>query len=333
MTQPTLPDLPLGTRIRNPFLILDVEVRGGDNPFTVLSLGNATGRLQTAPFWATEAHRVAGITKGDVVQIVGTIRQYREQRQIVVESIRTLPKDQVNWRILLPSVGEVRPYWTTLDTARGQLCGPRLARTLGIFYDDPGFRTQYEQCPASISGHHAQLGGLLKHTCEVAQIALSIARLFASADPELVLAGALLHDIGKLASYRWDGAFEMTVPGTVVGHVVLGSLMLDRRLRAEIPMPCTEEELLLLQHLILSHHGKLEFGAPVVPLNLEAEILHYADNASAKATSMESALQDLANFPGDTKISTRGVWQIDRRRAWRGRSNWGREQPTQSRHA
>lgn len=329
MTQLLLPDLPLGARIQDAFLIMDVEVRGGDNPFTVLSLGNATGRIQTAPFWATEAHRVAGITKGLVVQVIGTVRPYREQRQVSVDSIRIVPKDRVDWQALLPSVGEVSRYWTTLDDWRGRLRASRLARTLGIFYDDPEFRSQYEQCPASTGGHHAELGGLLKHTCEVAQIALGIARHFESADTDLVLAGAMLHDIGKLASYRWDGPFEMTVPGTVIGHVVLGSLMLDRRLRAENPMPCTEDELLLLQHLILSHHGKLEFGAPVVPLTLEAEILHFADNASAKATSMASALQDSANFPGDTPVSTKAVWQIDRRRAWRGRSDWGRhEAPT-----
>jgi 3'-5' exoribonuclease len=114
------------------------------------------------------------------------------------------------------------------------------------------------------------------------------------------------------------------VPGAVIGHVTLGALMLERRVRAAIRMPCTEEELLILQHLILSHHGKLEFGAPVLPMTLEAEILHHADNTSARTASMAGALQDAENFPDGSTLSPRGIWQLDRRRAWRAASDWGR---------
>lgn len=327
MSQPSLPELPLGARVQDPFLVMEVDARGGDTPHTILTLGNATGRIQTAPFWASDAHRIAGISKGNVVQVIGTIGAYRDRRQVAVDSIRVLPKEQVDWQHLMPSVGDVTRYWAAVDKWRASLRGPRLARTLALFYDDPEFRARYGACPASTSGHHAELGGLLKHTCEVAHIASTIAKLFEEADPELVLAGALLHDIGKLESYSWDGTFEVTVPGSVIGHVVLGSLMLDRRVQAEATLPCTEEERLLLQHLILSHHGKLEFGAAVVPMTLEAEILHFADNASAKASSMVDALLDPENFAGSAAISSRTIWQLDRRRAWRGRSDWGRPRP------
>jgi 3'-5' exoribonuclease len=88
-------------------------------------------------------------------------------------------------------------------------------------------------------------------------------------------------------------------------------------------MPCTETELAILHHLILSHHGRLEFGAAVPPMTLEAEVLHYADNASAKTASMADALSDPANFEGDALVSARTVWQLDRRRAYRGKSDWG----------
>lgn len=324
MTQPVLPDLPVGARVQDPFLVMDVEARGGDNPHTIITLGNATGRIQTAPFWSSDAPRIAGIGRGNVVQVIGTVGSYRDRRQLAVDSIRVLPRSEVDWRSLMPSVGDVRRYWEAVDRWRGRIQGPRLAATLGLFYDDPDFRTRYGECPASTAGHHAALGGLLKHTCEVAHIALETARLFAQADPDLVLAGVLLHDIGKLESYRWEGAFDVTVPGSVVGHVVLGALMLDRRVREASRPPCTEQELLVLEHLILSHHGKLEFGAPVAPMTLEAEILHYADNASAKAASMADALADGENFSGDGAVSSRTIWQIDRRRAWRHGSDWGK---------
>jgi 3'-5' exoribonuclease len=324
MTQPILPELPVGTRIRDPLIVLDVESRGGDTPHTILTFGNSTGRLQSAPFWPSDAHKIAGVSRGDVAQVIGTVGSFRERRQLAVDSIRILPRQQVDWHALMPSVGDTSRYWKAVDCWRADIRGPRLARTLGLFYDDPGFRERYEQCPASTAGHHAQLGGLLKHTCEVVHIALAIARLYPAADPDLALAGVLLHDIGKLESYRWDGIFEVTVPGSVIGHVVLGAFMLDRQVRSTSPLPCSEQELLLLEHLVLAHHGKLEFGAPVVPMTLEAEIIHYADNASAKATSMDDALRDPENFPDDLEVSARTIWQLDKRRAWRGQSDWGR---------
>jgi 3'-5' exoribonuclease len=324
MAQPVLPELPVGARVQDPFIVLDLEARGGDTPHTIITLGNATGRMQTAPFWPSDSHKVAGVSRGTVVQVIGTVGSYRDRRQLAVDSLRVLPREQVDWQALMPSAGDVSRYWKAVDRWRADIQGPRLARTIGLFYDDPEFRERYERCPASVSGHHAELGGLLKHTCEVAHIALAVSRLYPAADADLVLAGVLLHDIGKLESYTWDGIFDVTVPGSVIGHVVLGGLMLDRRVRAESPMPCREPELLILQHLVLAHHGKLEFGAPVVPMTLEAEIIHYADNASAKTASMADALADSENFQGTSEVSSRTIWQLDRRRAWRGHSDWGR---------
>lgn len=326
MAQPVLPDLPPGARVQDPLIVVDIESRGGDTPHTILTLGNASGRLPSAPFWASDGHKLAGVVKGAVVEVTGTIGNYRARRQLIVESLRILPSAQVDWRCLMPSVGDTGRYWQEVDRWRGGIRGVRLARTLDLFYADPEFRQRYEECPASTAGHHALLGGLLKHTFEVGQIGLALGELYPAVDRELVVAGALLHDIGKLESYRWEGCFETTVPGAVLGHVVLGAQMLERRLRAESPMPCTEPELMILQHLIISHHGGLEFGAPVPPLTLEAEILHHADNASAKAESMRGALNDPGNFGGKGELSIKGIWQLDRRRAWRGASDWGRPQ-------
>lgn len=324
MAQPVLPELPVGARLQDPFIVLDVESRGGDTPHTILTFGNATGQLPSAPFWPADAHKIAGVNRGNVVQVIGTVGSYRDRRQLAVDSIRVLPREQVDWRALMPAVGDVARYWKAVDRWRADIEAPHLSRTLGLFYDDPLFRARYEECPASLSGHHAQLGGLLKHTCEVAHIALAIAKLYPAADADLVLAGVLLHDIGKLESYRWEGLFEMTVPGSAIGHVVLGAMMLDRRVRGQASAPCTEEELLLLQHLVLSHHGRLEFGAPVAPMTLEAEIIHYADNASAKTASMDEALRLPENFTPESPVSARPIWQLDRRRVWRTSPDWGR---------
>lgn len=318
-----LPGLSQGQRVQDPLLILEVDRRGGDTPHTVLTFANATGRLPSAPFWLEDQPKIAGLTPGDVAQVIGEVALYRGQRQLKVTSIRPLPRGTVDMNRLVPSIGDPATYWKTLDGWRAEIVRPRLAATLNLFYGDDDFRLRYEACPASLTGHHALLGGLLKHTVEVASIARAIARV-CRAEADLVVAGVLLHDIGKLDAYRWEGGlFEMTDAGALHGHVVLGALMVDRAVRAAEPAPCTEQELAILQHLVLSHHGRLEFGAAVAPMTLEAEVLHYADNASAKTASMADALADPDNFDGERLVSARSLWQLDRRRAYRGRSDWG----------
>lgn len=317
-----LKTLPVGAKVQETFLVLGVSIRtqASGDPFTILTLGNSSGSIATEPFWAERQPDVAGLDKGHAVQIIGEVTTYRARPQLRVISIRHLPKGAVDVASLLPSVGAVGRYWETLDAWRREIAKPRLRRVVDLFYEDDWFRERYERCPGAVRGHHAQLGGLLKHTTEVAAIGRTIART-SGADGELVLAGVLLHDIGKLEAYQWDGVFEMTERGRLLGHVVLGALMLERRLAEQPEPPCTVLEREILLHLIVSHHGRLEYGSPVLPMMLEAEILHWADNASAKTASVAEALGDAALFPtGDVSEPVRG---LDGRRVFRGRSDWG----------
>ncbi len=319
--------LAAGARVQDPFLVLDVDERTTKDgkSFTTLTLGNASGTIKTAPFWEEQLHQVAGITKGAVVQVIGESGSYQGTAQLRVTSIRVLPKGSIDYSQLQPSItaAERQRYWESVDKWMGELRAPRLRATLGLFYDDAEFRRRYEQCPAATVGHHAELGGLLKHTVEVISIGRHVAKV-AKADVDLVTAGVLLHDIGKLEAYRWDGAFTPTEKNVLYGHVVLGTLELERRVRAAKPMPCTEQELDILQHIVLSHHGVLEYGAPVRPATLEAEIVHFADNASAKTASFNDALADGSNFEKESLVSQKGLWELDKRRAYRGRSDWGK---------
>src|ERR1041384_5668858 len=142
------------------------------------------------------------------------------------------------------------------------------------------------------------------------------------ADPERVRAGVLLHDIGKLEAYRWDSVFEYTEAHYLIGHVTMGALRLQRVLDAQPQPVCTPEERALLLHLILAHHGRLEYGSPVMPLTLEAEAIHWADSACAKTASISEALHDEYLF-GEGPASQRRFWQLDNRRPYRGTSDWG----------
>ena len=306
--------LSAGEEVQHPLLVLDVVARGGEHPRTTLLLGNRTGRIETAPFWAGRDEMIRGLGKGMLVQVVGKTTKYRDALQLEVTSIRPLPKGSLPLSDLVPSVGPVERYWQFLDDARAKLTAPRLRAVLDLFYTDETFREQYEQCPgAPGTGHHAMLGGLLQHTCEVAAIGRQMARV-AKASDELVLAGAMLHDIGKIACYTWEtGVFDTNERGRLVGHVVQGLIMLREAIQRAPEPPCTADEQLLIEHLVLSHHGQLEFGSPVRPLTLEAEILHFADDASAKTASIGEAYASAELFPGDARVSSRRVWQLDNR--------------------
>ena len=157
---------------------------------------------------------------------------------------------------------------------------------------------------------------------EVTNIARQSARTFGRrVNCDLVVTGALLHDIGKVEAYEiGPGGFAMTPCGLLIGHVVMGSLMLERRMAALSAPVCTPGQLLDLQHMILSHHGSLEFGSPVQPMTTEAEIVHWADEASAKATDMMDALEDPDAWTDGSEISKR-VWRVGRR-VWRRPHGW-----------
>ncbi len=314
----SLPDLAVGARVEETFLVWEVEQRtqNDGSPFAIVTLANSTGRVKTAPFWSSDLHKVEGLEKGAVISVIGEVGTYRTDRQIRVQSLRPVPRELVDWARLLPSVGDVAPWWATVEKWRGDMAQGPWRRAVALFYDDPDFRGRYERCPASLGNHHAELGGLLKHTVEVGAIARAMVKV-AGASPDLVLAGVLLHDIGKLEAYRWDGLFEMTEAGSLLGHVVLGALMLDRRLDEPEEPPVTEGERLLLQHLVLSHHGELEFGSPVRPMTLEAEILHHADQASAGTANVLTALKESANFGAGETVS-KPIWSLDHRRVYRG---------------
>ena len=317
-----IPGLSVGTRVDATLVIRDVDVRTQANgdPFTILTLGNATGTIGTEPFWAERSAEVAGLGRGHVVRVVGEVATYRDRLQLRVVSLRHVPSDAVDFTTLLPSVGPVERYWNTLDGWRREIAKPRLRAVVDLFYEEDVFRRRYEECPGAVVGHHALLGGLLKHTVEVAAIARTIAKA-CGADIELVLAGVLLHDIGKLEAYAWQGTFEHTERGRLLGHVALGALMLDRRLAEESPPICTEVERDILLHLVLAHHGRLEFGSPITPMTLEAEVIHWADNASAKTESVADVLRTDANF--SEGLISQSQRMLDYRRFWRGSSDWG----------
>ena len=218
---------------------------------------------------------------------------------------------------------ETEKVWDALDKLRAGIGSPLIRQAVDLFFADDAFRVQFERTPGAVIGHHAQLGGLLLHVYEVTSIARHIARTVRQANADLVVAGALLHDVGKVEAYGIaPEGFSHTPTGMLLGHVVLGALMFDRRLsESRLALsPAQRDELL---HLILSHHGTLEFGSPVQPMTVEAEIVHWADEASAKATDMMDEFSDPELFPpgASNQLSAKRSWRLGRK-LWRRPASW-----------
>ncbi len=326
-----LPGLSAGASVSAELLVLERVERstGAGDPFWVLTLGNSSGSLQSAPIWKDNATWVDGVEKGRVVQVLGQVDVYAKTgaRQLKITGpVRVLPSGTERIDEFLPRVEfATERLWDALDKLRAGMSTPRLIEAVNLFFADDAFRSRFERTPGAVRGHHARLGGLLLHVCEVASIGQQMAKTMRKANADLVVAGALLHDIGKVEAYTVDARGLGYDPRNhLIGHVVLGCLMFTDRVgaaRAAGTCSLTEGQLTELQHMILSHHGSLEFGSPVQPMTLEAELLHWADEASAKADSMVESLADAEIFTAGDEVSTRKSWQLDRR-LWRRPFRW-----------
>ena len=321
----------VGDRVEHEFLIrerAEKTTRAG-LPFIVLTLGNRSGSIDTAPIWSEKIEWADGAEKGKVVKIIGEIGLFGDEgsrrRQLQLTApLRVLVRDQIDASDFLPRVDmPFERLWDSLDKLRAGIVAPSVRRAVDLCFADDVFRVQFERTPASVNGHHAQLGGLLLHVLEVTSIARHIARTVRHANADLVVAGALLHDIGKVEAYSvGPEGFAHTPTGTLLGHVTLGALMFDRRLESSrLTVSRAQRDELL--HLILSHHGALQFGSPVQPMTTEAEIVHWADEASAKSAEIIDEFADPDMFPsgGLDELSAKRSWKLGRK-LWRRPAAW-----------
>jgi 3'-5' exoribonuclease len=323
-----IPALQERERVQSDFLVVDradKKTAAGD-PFAILTLGNSSGRIETAPIWSDKLEWADGAVRGKVVQAIGDIALYGKngsaKRQLALSApLRLIPDNLVDVQSFLETVGDCTQLWEWIDKQCAAMQSRTLRRVVDLFFASDEFRVRFERTPGSPSSHHAKVGGLLLHTFEVASIARATART-TRANPDLVLAGALLHDIGKVEAYEVSATgFSITPCGLLLGHVVLGALMLERAL-AKLGAPiCSEGQILELQHMILSHHGSLEFGSPVQPMTVEAEIVHWSDEASAKASDMTDSIEDNTNFASGRETSDAKPWRV-RRHVYRRGHNW-----------
>jgi 3'-5' exoribonuclease len=227
---------------------------------------------------------------GDVVNVRGSVTSYQDRLQIRVDQVLPLKETEYSREDLLVmaenSEESVAKFRAILETVRDE----SLSRLVKLFLDDEDFMKRFSEAAAGKRWHHAYRGGLVRHCYEVAKIALCMCELFPDVDRDLLLAGVFLLDIGKLDEMSQDLLVDYTTAGKLLGHLEISAEMVRKKIDA---IPGFPDPLRMhLLHCILSHHGELVNGSPVVPKTLESILLYHCDNLDAQADAISHVIKE-----------------------------------------
>ncbi len=261
-----------------------------------LKLGDRSGEI-TAFLWEDAERAGAALQEGDCVHIKGRIQLFNGNLQLTLNFIEVW-QGSIDPRNFLPHTDKHIP---TMERDLRQIIvdirEPWLRRLAEAFFlKDQEFAQAFALAPAAKAMHHAWLGGLLEHTLSVARIALKVAPLYPQINLDLVLTGALLHDIGKIHELTYERNLDYSTPGRLLGHVMIGVRMIQEKAATLKGFPAAT--LMLLEHLILSHHGEYEYGSPKRPKTQEAIFLNFIDDFDAKLTAVNTFM----NIPKNSDL-------------------------------
>lgn len=279
-----------GRMVHGVFLVASSEVREARTGTRFLRLGlrDRTGATIDAVFFQVTDAQIAAVTEGEPFEIEGRADEFRNRVNIKVDAMR--PSDET-WdaTAYLPrSSKSVEELTGAIRDAIDSFTTPVLKDVLNAVIADPLVAERLPKWPAAKTRHHAWIGGLAEHTVEMLQIAERVARVFPQLDRDLLLAGVVLHDLGKLEELDLQASIVYSDAGNLEGHMVQGVRILDRALTAT---GCDGEIATLLRHLVLSHQGQLEYAAVTEPMLPEAIALHYIDQLSSQ---VRPAIEDVA---------------------------------------
>ncbi len=253
--------------------------------FLTLILADRTGEI-LARVWEDAPTVDQQIEAGQVVKVLGHVEDYLDRWQVIVEKIRPAREGEYDLTDMIPATErDVAQMLEEVRRTVEEVENPHLQQLLRAFFDDPDFVARFSRAPAARRVHHAYLGGLLEHTVEVVSLCRHLLTLYPQIHRDLLLTGALLHDIGKIHEYQYETSIEYSDEGRLLGHVVMSLQMVDRVLAG---MPDFPADLALrLRHMLISHHGRHEWGSPRRPHTLEAAALHYVEDLSAQVNRFQ----------------------------------------------
>jgi 3'-5' exoribonuclease len=253
------------------------------DPFLRIALADRTGEIE-ARMWERAEKFSSLFAEGDILEVVGYASSFRDQIQVTLSSLSVAEDGGDPTLFLETTPKDVSKMMTSLRGILRQIRNPHLKALIDAFLSDRRFVAIFKKAPAAKTFHHSYLGGLLEHTYSVCEMSKAVAEHYPELDGDLLLAGAFLHDMGKIRELRFDKVIDYTDEGRLLGHLSLGVSMVDERLSAIGDFP--QGLALRLKHLILSHHGQYEFGSPKRPKFLEAFALHLIDDLDAKMNGL-----------------------------------------------
>jgi len=237
------------------------------------------------------------IQVNDVVRIKGEMKQYQGAFELHVGSIVKLGDKEYDAAQFVPVAAEkAGDLFDEIMAAVSSVENKHLRALLDRIFTDEEFKPRFLKAPAARVWHHSYIGGLAHHVRDMAAIAMRAAEVYPEIDRDLLLCGVLVHDLGKVRELEVTNRIDYSDSGRLIGHIVLGVELLDERMREIEGFP--EDLSLRLKHMVLSHHGSLEHGSPVVPMTIEAILLHYIDNLDAQARGTLQVLDKETARPG-----------------------------------
>jgi len=296
------------------FLVLAKQQRTTKNnkPYLNLILGDKTGQLEGRVWELSDPRIDKDFNRGDIVKARGSASHFDDRLQIKIDQLRLAQPGEANKADMLPCTNcDVPTLWRQLRGFVDSLTNPDLKLLLATMLDDPALAEAYREAPAAKQLHHAWLGGLLEHVVSLCTLADRVVPHYQLLDRDLVLAGVVLHDIGKVRELSWEIGFEYTVEGMLLGHIQIGAALAEKTMDSLPNFPPKLKTLVL--HMILSHHGKLEFGSPKLPMIPEALVLNFLDDLDAKMQAVSSEFEKSAREGKRPNELTNKVWALDNR--------------------
>jgi 3'-5' exoribonuclease len=264
----------------------DVRQKKSGEPYLSLLLGDRTGEID-AKMWDNVAEVMDTFERDDFVKVKGLLQIFQNRLQMTVHKMARVLDADVDFADFFPaSTRDPLEMFAELRALVAGMRNPHLRALLEAFLNDEPLARMYRTAPAAKHVHHAYLGGLIEHVLSVCRLCHLTASHYGNVDYELLLTGAVLHDIGKVAELTYDRSFGYSTEGQLLGHIVIGLRLVHEKLQQVPDFP--PKLRVLVEHLIVSHHGELEYGSPKVPLFPEALLLHHLDNLDSKMECMRA---------------------------------------------
>ncbi|HEY3841039.1 MAG TPA: OB-fold nucleic acid binding domain-containing protein [Bryobacteraceae bacterium] len=267
----------------------EIRQKKTGEPYLSMILSDRTGDIE-AKMWDNVADILNAFERDDFVRVKGLVQIYHNRVQLVVHRLRPMEEREVDFADYFPaSKHDPAVMWSELQGYVNCVGNLHIRGLLNAILDDEEIARRYRIAPAAKQIHHAFLSGLLEHVLSLCRLSRLVGPHYSFIDCDLLIAGAILHDLGKIYELSYDRGFTYTPEGQLLGHMMIGLRIVADKLRAFPDFPPALRT--LIEHIIISHHGQLDYGSPKVPQFPEAILFHYLDDLDSKMECTRSLLE------------------------------------------